>query len=103
MAAETNSAAITIWRSLTGQFCRVAAMGRVRLSLVFSALALVAAGVLVGRVIAQSGDSTVVRTPPAESTKVKGPAGRPLGLGRVPPPAGGTIALHHHEGTQIAY
>jgi quercetin dioxygenase-like cupin family protein len=78
-------------------------MGRVRLSLVLSALALVAAGVLVGRVIAQSGDSTVVRTPLAESTKVKGAAGRTLGLGRVTLPAGGTIALHHHAGTQIAY
>jgi quercetin dioxygenase-like cupin family protein len=78
-------------------------MGRVRLSLVFSALALVAAGVLVGRVIAQSGDSTVVRTPLAQSTKVKGAAGRTLGLARVTIPAGGAIALHHHEGTQIAY
>jgi quercetin dioxygenase-like cupin family protein len=78
-------------------------MGRVRLSLVLSALALVAAGVLVGRVIAQSGDSTVVRTPLAQSTKVKGTAGRTLGLARVTIPAGGTIPLHHHAGTQIAY
>jgi quercetin dioxygenase-like cupin family protein len=78
-------------------------MGRVRLSLVLSAVALVAAGVLVGRVIAQSGDSTVVRTPLAQSTTVKGAAGRTLGLARVTIPAGGTIALHHHEGTQIAY
>jgi quercetin dioxygenase-like cupin family protein len=78
-------------------------MGRVRLSLVLSAVALVAAGVLVGRVIAQSGDSTVVRTPLAQSTTVKGAAGRTLGLARVTIPAGGAIALHHHEGTQIAY
>jgi quercetin dioxygenase-like cupin family protein len=77
-------------------------MRRLRLTVVLSALALVSAGVLVGHVIAQSGPSAV-RTPLAQSTKVKGAQGRTLGLSRVVIPPGGTIALHHHEGTQIAY
>ena len=53
--------------------------------------------------IAQSGGGTVTRTPLAQSTKVKGVHGRTLGLSRVVIPPGGTIALHHHEGTQVAY
>ncbi len=78
-------------------------MRRVRVTAVLSAIALVGAGVLVGHVIAQSGGSTVTRTALAQSTKVKGAKGRTLGLSRVTIPAGGTIALHHHEGTQVAY
>ena len=78
-------------------------MRRIRLSLVLVAIALVAAGVLVGRVIAQSGGKAAVRTPLAQSTKVKGVKNRTLGLSRVTIPAGGTIALHHHQGTQVAY
>jgi quercetin dioxygenase-like cupin family protein len=78
-------------------------MRRIRLTMVLSAIALVATGVLVGHVIAQSGGSTVTRTPLAQSTKVKGASGRTLGLSRVTIPAGGTIALHHHQGTQVAY
>ncbi len=53
--------------------------------------------------IAQSGGSNAVRTPLAQSTKVKGAAGKTLGLSRVTIPAGGSIALHHHEGTQVAF
>src|SRR5215218_3591928 len=78
-------------------------MRRVRLSLVLSALVLVGAGVVVGHVIAQSEGATAVRTPLGESTKVQGAAGRTLGLSRVTIPAGGTIAPHHHEGTQVAF
>jgi quercetin dioxygenase-like cupin family protein len=78
-------------------------MRRIRLSVILSAVGLLATGVLVGHVIAQSGGSTVVRTPLAQSTKVKGAAGRTLGLSRVTIPAGGKIALHHHQGTQVAY
>jgi mannose-6-phosphate isomerase-like protein (cupin superfamily) len=78
-------------------------MRRIRLTVVLSAIALVATGVLVGHVIAQSGGSTVTRTPLAQSTKVKGASDRTLGLSRVTIPANGTIALHHHEGTQVAY
>ncbi|MDX6608032.1 MAG: hypothetical protein QOD14_2572, partial [Solirubrobacterales bacterium] len=71
--------------------------------MVLAAIGLVGAGVAVGHVIAQSGGATAVRTPLAQSTKVKGAKGRTLGLSRVTIPVGGTIALHHHEGTQVAY
>jgi hypothetical protein len=72
-------------------------MRRVRLTMVLSVIALVAAGVVVGHVMAQSGGATAVRAPLAQSTKVKGAKGETLGLSRVTIPAGGTIALHHHE------
>jgi quercetin dioxygenase-like cupin family protein len=78
-------------------------MRRVRVTVILSAIGLLAAGVLVGHVIAQSGGATAVRSPLAQSTKVKAAKGRTLGLSRVTIPAGGTIALHHHEGTQVAY
>jgi quercetin dioxygenase-like cupin family protein len=78
-------------------------MRRLRLTLLLAALALVVAGGVAGYVIAQSGSATPVRTALAQSTKVKGAKGKTLGLSRVTIPAGGTIALHHHEGTQVAY
>ena len=78
-------------------------MRRLRLTLAVAATALVAIGAVAGYVIAQSGGATAVRTPLAQSTKVKGAKGKTLGLSRVTIPAGGTIALHHHEGTQVAY
>jgi quercetin dioxygenase-like cupin family protein len=78
-------------------------MPRLRLTLLLAALALVVAGGVAGYVIAQSGGAAAVREPLAQSTKVKGAKGKTLGLSRVTIPAGGTIALHHHEGTQVAY
>ena len=78
-------------------------MKRLRLAVVLLGVGLLAAGVLVGHVIAQSGGARAVRTPLAQSTKVKGAAGRTLGLSRVTIPVGGKIALHHHQGTQVAY
>jgi quercetin dioxygenase-like cupin family protein len=78
-------------------------MRRIRLTLIAAALALVSAGAVAGYVVAQSGGGPAVRTPLAQSTKVKGAKGRTLGLSRVTIPAGGTIALHHHQGTQVAY
>jgi quercetin dioxygenase-like cupin family protein len=78
-------------------------MRRLRLIFTLVAIGLVATGAVAGYVIAQSGGATVVRTPLAQSTKVKGAKGKTLGLSRVTIPAGGTIALHHHEGTQVAY
>ena len=78
-------------------------MRRIRLTVVLAAIGLLATGVLVGHVIAQSGGSSAVRTPLAQSTMVKGAKGRTLGLSRVMIPVGGEIALHHHEGTQVAY
>jgi quercetin dioxygenase-like cupin family protein len=79
------------------------AMRRIRLSLLLSAVALIAAGAVVAHVIAHSGGSTVKRTALAQSTKVRGASDRTLGLSRVTIPVNGTIALHHHEGTQVAY
>jgi quercetin dioxygenase-like cupin family protein len=78
-------------------------MRRLRLSLTIAAIGLLAIGVAVGHVLAQSGGSTVTRTALAQSTKVRGASGRTLGLSRVTIPVGGTIALHHHQGTQVAY
>jgi quercetin dioxygenase-like cupin family protein len=79
-------------------------VNRLRLTVVVAAVALVTIGVAAGLVIAQSGGSTtVVRTPLAESTKVKGATNRTLGLARVTIPPGGQIALHHHQGTQVAF
>jgi quercetin dioxygenase-like cupin family protein len=78
-------------------------MRRLRLTLALAATALIAIGAVAGYVIAQSGGATAVRTPLAQSTKVKGAKGKTLGLSRVTIPTGGTIALHHHEGTQVAY
>jgi quercetin dioxygenase-like cupin family protein len=79
-------------------------MRRLRLSLALAAIGLLAAGAIVSHVIAQAGGgSTVKRTALAQSTKVRGAAGRTLGLSRVTIPVHGKIALHHHEGTQVAY
>jgi quercetin dioxygenase-like cupin family protein len=78
-------------------------MRRLRLSVIIAAIGLLAIGVAVGHVLAQSGGSTVTRTALAQSTKVRGASGRTLGLSRVTIPVGGTIALHHHQGTQVAY
>ena len=78
-------------------------MGRTRLTLIFAALVLLAIGVMVGQVIAQSGGSSVKRVALAQSSKVRGVSGRTLGLSRVTIPVGGRIALHHHEGTQVSF
>src|SRR3954452_21103152 len=78
-------------------------MRRTRLIPALVAIALVAMGAVAGYVVAQSGGPTATRSALAQSTKVKGAKGKTLGLSRVTIPAGGTIALHHHEGTQVAY
>jgi quercetin dioxygenase-like cupin family protein len=78
-------------------------IGGVRLGLaLMAAAALGAAGAAV--VIAQtSGEPTAKREALAESTKPKGAKGRTLGLSKVVIPAGAKLALHRHEGTQIAH
>jgi quercetin dioxygenase-like cupin family protein len=78
-------------------------MRRIRLALALSAIGLLAIGVAVGHVLAQSGGSTVTRTGLAQSNKVRGVSGRTLGLSRVTIPVGGSIPLHHHQGTQVSY
>jgi quercetin dioxygenase-like cupin family protein len=76
---------------------------RARLLMLIAGICLATTGVVVGHVIAQSGTPTAQREPLAQSTKVTGASGRTLGLSRVTIPVGGQIALHHHEGTQIAF
>lgn len=78
-------------------------MRRPRLTLILAAIGLLAAGAVVGQVIAQSGSSSAKRVALAESTKVRGVSGRTLGLSRVIVPVGASIPLHHHEGTQASY
>ena len=78
-------------------------MSRLPLTLVVSAVALLVLGALGAQVIAQLGGKTAHRAALAQGTKVKGAPGRTLGLSRVTIPPGGTIALHHHQGTQVAY
>jgi quercetin dioxygenase-like cupin family protein len=78
-------------------------MRRIRLTLILAAIAVLSVGVVVGHVIAQSGGTTAKRVALAQSSKVRGASGRTLGLSRVTIPVGGSIALHHHEGTQISY
>jgi len=56
-----------------------------------------------GIVIAQSSAPAPQREALAQSEKVKGAKGRTLGLSRVTIPAGASLALHHHLGTQIAF
>jgi quercetin dioxygenase-like cupin family protein len=78
-------------------------MRRFRVILPLAAIGLLAIGVAVGQVLAQSGGSSVKRTALAQSTKVRGVSGRTLGLSRVTIPVGQSIPLHHHEGTQVSY
>ena len=74
-----------------------------RVALTAIAAGLIAVGILVGTVIAQSSGPAAKREPLAQSAVVKGAKNRTLGLSRVTIPPGGTIALHHHQGTQVAY
>jgi quercetin dioxygenase-like cupin family protein len=54
-------------------------------------------------VVAQGGAPTAKREALAESTKPKGAKNRTLGLSKVVIPPGAQLALHHHEGTQVAH
>jgi quercetin dioxygenase-like cupin family protein len=70
----------------------------------------IAVALLAGGAIGAAGGALVVaQTSPtakrealAQSTKPKGAKGRTLGLSKVVIPPGAVLALHHHEGTQIA-
>jgi mannose-6-phosphate isomerase-like protein (cupin superfamily) len=78
-------------------------MRRLRIILAGAAIGALGA-VAVAHVVAQSNDPPAVkRDALAQSTNVKGAKGRTLGLSRVVIPPRGAIALHHHEGTQIAF
>src|SRR5215216_5180916 len=78
-AAETNSAAMKICKSPTPRILYGRAVRRVRLSVILAAIGLLATGVVVGHVIAQSGGATATRTALGQSTKVKAAKGRTLG------------------------
>jgi quercetin dioxygenase-like cupin family protein len=75
---------------------------RLRLGIaLLAAAATGAAGAAI--VIAQSGAPTAKREALAQTTKPKHAKNRTLGLSRVVIPVGAQLALHRHEGTQIAY
>jgi quercetin dioxygenase-like cupin family protein len=69
---------------------------------VIAAFALLVAGMAIGWAVAQSGEPTVTRTA-LGAGKPKGAPGRSLALSRVVIPPGAQLALHHHEGTQVAF
>jgi quercetin dioxygenase-like cupin family protein len=72
-------------------------------SLILSACALLAVGAGIGWAAAKSGGPPAVkRIALAATDDPHGADGRTLGLSRVVIPPGGQIALHHHQGTQIA-
>ena len=73
-------------------------------TLVLAAALLLVAGGAIGWALAQGGTApTAKREALAATDKPEGANGRTLGLSRVTVPAGAELALHHHEGTQIAY
>jgi quercetin dioxygenase-like cupin family protein len=74
---------------------------RLRPLIALAAVAL--AGFAAGAVIAQTSAPTAKRNALGQSTEVRGAKGRTLGLSKVVIPAGAQLALHHHEGTQVAY
>jgi quercetin dioxygenase-like cupin family protein len=76
---------------------------RTRISAALATLGMLAA-FGAGVVIAQSSDPPAAkRSALAQSTEVKGAQNRTLGLSKVVIPVGAQLALHHHEGTQVAY
>jgi quercetin dioxygenase-like cupin family protein len=73
-------------------------------SIALAACALLLTGAAIGWAAHKAADpDPVVREALAQSTHPKGAKGRTLGLSRVTIQPGASIALHHHEGTQIAY
>ena len=72
-------------------------------TLALAAAFLVVAGGAIGWALAGVQDApTAKREALAATDKPRGAKGRALGLSRVTIPAGAELALHHHEGTQIA-
>jgi quercetin dioxygenase-like cupin family protein len=65
---------------------------------------LLVAGGAVGWALAGIAEApTAKREALAATDKPEGAKGRTLGLSRVVIPAGAQLALHHHQGTQVAY
>ena len=75
-----------------------------RRTVALAALVLLVAGGAIGWALAGTGSTpTAKREALAATDKPEGAKGRTLGLSRVTIPAGAELALHHHEGTQIAH
>jgi mannose-6-phosphate isomerase-like protein (cupin superfamily) len=70
--------------------------------LALGACTLLVAGAAIGWA-ASAGTPEAKRIPLAQTKHVRGAPDRTLGLTRVEIPAGAKLALHHHQGTQIAY
>jgi quercetin dioxygenase-like cupin family protein len=68
-----------------------------------TALLLVAGGAIGWALGDRQGTPTAERESLAATDKPEGAKGKTLGLSRVTVPAGAELALHHHEGTQIAH
>ncbi len=69
-----------------------------------AALVLVLSGAAIGWAAHRAADpEPVIRQALAQSQHPKGAKGRSLGLSRVVIQPGAELALHHHQGTQIAY
>jgi quercetin dioxygenase-like cupin family protein len=66
-------------------------------------LAVLLAGAAIGYAVAGKDKEPVTRDALAGSEHPRGAKGRTLGLSRVVIQPGGTIDLHHHEGTQVAF
>jgi len=73
-------------------------------TLALAAALLLVAGGAIGWALAR-GDATPTaeRESLAATNKPEGAKGKTLGLSRVVVPGGAELALHHHEGTQIAF
>ena len=67
-----------------------------------AALLLVGGGAIGWALAGLEGAPTAERESLAATNKPEGAKGKTLGLSRVTVPAGAELALHHHEGTQIA-
>jgi hypothetical protein len=75
-----------------------------RRTVALAALVLLVAGGAIGWALAGTGsEPTAKREALAASDKPEGAKGKTLGLSRVTVPAGAELALHHHEGTQVAF
>lgn len=79
-------------------------MIRTRTPATITLIAVLGGGAIAGQVIAQTSQPAAVkREALAATSEVKAAKGRSLGLSRVIVPAGAELALHRHQGTQVAY
>ena len=72
-------------------------------TLALAAVMLLATGGAIGWALGLQDAPTAKRESLAATNKPEGAKGKTLGLSRVEVPPGAELALHHHEGTQIAH